>query len=252
MKDHVKDLGTWMSSSGNFDFHITKVISKVRQRIGWIRRSFMTNSISFKRFMWKNYIGGILDYNSQLWSPVNTSKISSLEQLLRSYTVNTYGLEKLNYWERLKEIGLSSIQRRFQRYKIIYIWKVIAGLTHNFGLTWNDHPHWGLLINIEKPVFYETKAAVYSIWRQSLAVEGTLLFNSMPSNVRNYPGKTLSGFKMMLDQVLENIPDCPPSHGLYPEPINTETGSNSNCLIDWSCFLKLRSRLTEENVLSSN
>ena len=78
VKDHVKDLGTWMSSNGNFDYHISKVICKVIQRIGWIRRSFMTNTISFKRFMWKNYIGGILDYNSQLWSPVNTTKISAL------------------------------------------------------------------------------------------------------------------------------------------------------------------------------
>ena len=34
-KDHIKDLGIWMSSSGDFSFHITKVISKVRQRIGW-------------------------------------------------------------------------------------------------------------------------------------------------------------------------------------------------------------------------
>ena len=161
-------------------------------------------------------------------------------------------LENLNYWERLKEIRLSSIQRRFQRYKIIYIWKVITGLTHNFGLSWYSQPHWGLLANIDKPVFHETRAAVYSMWRQSLAVEGALLINSMPSNVRNYPGKSLSGFKMTLDQVLENIPDCPPSHGLYPKPINTETGRNSNCLLDWSRFLKLRSRLTEENVSSSN
>ena len=183
-----------------------------------------------------------MDYNSQIWSPVSETKLSSLEQLLRSYTFRTKGLESYNYWERLKIMGISSIQRRFQRYKVIYMWKVVSGLTHNFGVSWHNHPHWGLLINIKKPVFHSINAGVYQAWRQSLAVEGALLFNCMPSHVRNYPGKTINGFKMTLDQVLEKIPDCPPSQGLYPEPINGETDRNSNCLTDWSKFLKLSNR----------
>ena len=47
-KDNIKDLGIWMSSSGDFSYHISKVISKVKQRIGWIQRSFRTNTIEFK------------------------------------------------------------------------------------------------------------------------------------------------------------------------------------------------------------
>ena len=55
-KDNIKDLGIWMSSTGDFSFHISKVISKVKQRIGWVQRSFRTNSIEFKKFMWRTYI----------------------------------------------------------------------------------------------------------------------------------------------------------------------------------------------------
>ena len=131
----------------------------------------------FKKFMWRTYISGLLDYNSQLWCPIEEGKVSSIEQLLRSYTANTDGLQYYNYWERLKRMGISSIQRMYQRYKLISIWKVITGLTHNFGIMWNNHPHWGILINIVKPVFYETSAGIYSIWRQSLAIECAILFN---------------------------------------------------------------------------
>ena len=109
-KDNIKDLGIWMSSSGDFSFHISKVISKVKQRIGWIQRSFRTNNIEFIKFMWRTYISGLLDYNSQIWCPINEVKISSIEQLLRSYTANTVGLQHLNYWDRLKVMGISSIQ----------------------------------------------------------------------------------------------------------------------------------------------
>ena len=37
VKDNVKYLGVWMSCNGNFDYHISKTIVKVRQRIGWIQ-----------------------------------------------------------------------------------------------------------------------------------------------------------------------------------------------------------------------
>ena len=120
-KDNIKDLGIWMSSSGDFSYHISKVISKVKQRIGWIQRSFRTNTIEFKKFMWRTYISGLLDNNSQILCPINEVKISSIEQLLRNYTANTVGLQHLNYWDRLKVMGISSIQRRFQRYRIIYL-----------------------------------------------------------------------------------------------------------------------------------
>ena len=118
----------------------------------------------------------------------------------------------------------------------------MSGLTHNFGIIWNDHPHWGRIIEIKKITFYEINACALSVWRQSLAVDGAMLFNCMPSTVRNYNGKSLSGFKMTLDQVLENIPDRPIAQGLFPDPINQESGKNSKCLVDWSKFLKLNSR----------
>ena len=101
-KENIKDLGIWMSNSGDFSYHISKVISKVRQRIGWIQRSFRTKDIVFRKFMWQTYISGLLDYNSQLWCPIEEVKISSIEQLLRSYTANTEGMQYYNYWERLK------------------------------------------------------------------------------------------------------------------------------------------------------
>ena len=136
-------------------------------------------------------------------------------------------------------MGISSIQRRFQRYRIIYLWKIINGLTHNFGIKWRNDPHKGILIDIKQIKHYSISGKVQRIWSQSLGVGGANLFNVMPYKVRNYGGKTISGFKMTLDQVLETIPDCPLSNGLYSGPINPITNMNSNCLIDWGRYMKL-------------
>ena len=137
---------------------------------------------------------------------------------------------------------ISSVQRRFQRYRIIYLWKVVAGLTHNFGISWRYDDHKGLMININQLKYHSISNNVLNIWKQLLGVNGAMLFNSLPYKVRNYGGKSISGFKMTLDQVLETIPDCPPSIGLYPLPINTESMKNSNCIIDWCKYLKISQR----------
>ena len=92
---------------------------------------------------------------------------------------------------------------------------------------------------------------VQKLWRQSLNISGAILFDSMPYKVRNYEGNTIAGFKMTLDYVLETIPDCPLSYGLYPALINPDTNMNLNCLIDWSRHLKLpqKKELSQKEVL---
>ena len=43
----TRDLGIIMSTDGHFDEHIDKVVTKSRQRCGWINRSFLNNEIEF-------------------------------------------------------------------------------------------------------------------------------------------------------------------------------------------------------------
>ena len=108
----------------------------------------MRNDINFKRKLWRTYIEGGMDYGSQVWSPTCNAKLSHLESVLRSYLANTEGLEVYNHWERLSMARLSSIQRRHERYKIMYIWKIVNGLVPNFGINWNENSRRGLMIEI--------------------------------------------------------------------------------------------------------
>ena len=60
------DLGVIILDSGDYRDQFFKVVKKVKQRCGWISRIFVNNSINFKRFMWKTYVQGLLDYGSQV------------------------------------------------------------------------------------------------------------------------------------------------------------------------------------------
>jgi len=59
-----------------------------------------------------------------------------LENILNSFTKRIDGMSYLLYWDHLKILGISSLGKRFQRYKCFYTWKIINGHAQNCGLEW--------------------------------------------------------------------------------------------------------------------
>ena len=146
--DSLRDLGIVLSSDGSFGAHINKVISKCRQRIGWMNRSFHRNTVEFKRSAWRSHIQSLIDYGSQIWAPIDNNNIVKLEQILKSYSKGILGLESNNYWDRLQILKVNSIQRRMESYRMLYIWKVITGKVPNFGLSWDSNSRRGWMVSI--------------------------------------------------------------------------------------------------------
>ena len=117
--------------------------------------------------MWKTYIQGMIDFGSQVWCPVATTQISNLESVLRHLTERINGLEDLDYWSRLSNLRMYSQQRRFERYRVIYIWKVITGNVPNYGLKFSENNRRGLMVDIPT-LKSKVKDSVKTIRNQSL------------------------------------------------------------------------------------
>ena len=124
----IRNLGIIISSNGDFLDHIEMIVRKVKQRIGWVYRAFQTNTIEFAKFMWKSYIQGLLDYGSQVLAPVKCTQLLKLEILQKSFTNRIVNLSNCDYWEKLQKLKMYSVERRFQGYAIIYLWKVMENL----------------------------------------------------------------------------------------------------------------------------
>ena len=95
--ENVRDLGVIINHNGNYNDHINHIVKKVKQRIGWIMRSFNCRSIEFMRFVWRTYIIPIIDYSSQLYSPIKGGNLLKLENLLKSFTTKVDGISHLHY-----------------------------------------------------------------------------------------------------------------------------------------------------------
>ena len=239
--DNVRDLGIIMSQYGDYNAHIDYICKKVRKRIGWILRSFNSRQPHFLRIVWKTYIGPIIDYCGQLYCPTSGVQLQKLENLLKSYTKKADGLYNLNYWKRLESMKMSSIGRRFERYRILYSWKVITGKTDNCGLTTLYNPLSGTTIDTINVDDYSKSQR-----EQSFHYSAPCLFNILPRYLRDMTEVTLDTWKDSLDKLLSLVPDQPHTVETIPGLCKFHTSDPFNSLLHWLPYLKLNNRRREE------
>ena len=68
--DKLRDLGVIMNEEATFSDHVHHVEKKVRQKIGWVLRTFYTRNAGFMKTLYKSLIVPHVDYCSQLWMPI--------------------------------------------------------------------------------------------------------------------------------------------------------------------------------------
>ena len=109
-----------MSSNCTFDFHVANVYKRCFNLTGWILRTFNTRETISMMTLFKSLVLSRLDYASQLWSPHLLKSIYLIEKVQRSFTKHITGIKNKPYDKRLKLLNLYSVQRRRDRYQIIW------------------------------------------------------------------------------------------------------------------------------------
>ena len=152
---------------------------------------------------------------------------------MQTFTKKIPEIRHENYWQRLKLLKMNYQQRRYERYRIIYIWKMLEGRVPNCGVKINSNQEGrrGRLCEVP-PVSRTATARVKSLREATLQVHGVRLFNCLPAELRNITQCSDIQFKEKLDKFLTNIPDQPMTGGLMPHVIDPVTGRHSNSLLD--------------------
>ena len=196
---------------------------------GWIYRTFQCRETFFLKHLWKSLVQPQIDYCSQLYFPSKSSDMERIESLFRTFTKKIPALRNLSYWERLKQLKLYSQERRMERYRIIYVWKIQKKLVPNCGLVFSaEDSRRGLECII--PALKGPKG-VQSLREKSFQIHGAKLFNSLPRHLRNRKGNDIEDFKYLLDKHLESIPDEPKVGEYIPSACDQITLKPSNSLI---------------------
>lgn len=190
------------------------MVIKANSMCGWILRTFRTRDKIPMLQLWKSLVRSNIDYCCQLWNPTRVGKIQAVEQVQRSYIRKIRGMQDLSYWEQLLALSLCSLERRRERYIIMYVWRILEGLTPNFnqpdagGIKSLHNERRGRTCNVPAVSRY-IPASVKNIRYSSFAVVGAKLFNVLPPELRNMKNCSVNSFKRALDKFLKTVPDEP-------------------------------------------
>ena len=232
--EKVRDLGVKLSNDAKFHLHISESVCNASRYAGWILRTFNTREPYAMLTLFKTMVLPRIEYCCPLWSPITIGLIRQLEAVQRSFTAKIHQMGDLDYWGRLKKLGLYSLERRRERYQIIYIYKILQGLVPNFEgeryqikLEYNDRR--GRTCRVPG-INVLALSSITSMIEASLSVRGPNLFNRLPIFLRNFNG-SVNAFKHKLDIFLKCIPDRPSLPGY-------QQSAPSNSIIDQLATLR--------------
>ena len=124
-----------ISNTATFTLHIRNTVKKARDKMGWVLRVFQSLERSLMLTLLKSLVIPLLEYCCQIWNPRKPKDIQAIEAIQRTFTYKITEVQHLNYWERLHEHKLYSLQRRRERFIIIYIWKITQHIVPNIDGT---------------------------------------------------------------------------------------------------------------------
>ena len=161
----VKDLGVTITPDFSFSGHINQISSKASNKLFWILSAFQSRTSYVLITLYKCLVRSLVEYCCPLWSPYNITEIQTLEGVQRRVTSKVVGLNSLDYLSRLKVLNLLSPQRRWERYIIIYTWKIFKCLVPNdVSIVFTINDRLGIKTVIPRIPIKRIKLGVYDVF----------------------------------------------------------------------------------------
>ena len=155
--------------------------------------------------------------------------INELENIQKTFTKKIDGMEELDYHERLKKLNMYSLERRRDRYLIIYGWQQIENIKENIlKLEISGRNSNRRIKQRQTPNYGRARERILPLIKTKInecpARKIERAFNCMPRELRDVTGVKTETFKNQLDKWLSVIPDQPRGGG-YARYVAAESNS---------------------------
>lgn len=126
-KEAYRDLGILLDCSLKFHDHIRETVFKANGTCINLLKSTVCRTADFMVTLFVTHIRPILDFCSTVWSTGYVGDVKALENVQRRWTKKVTGLENESYGNRLRILGIFSIQGRLLRSDLVMCWKIFNG-----------------------------------------------------------------------------------------------------------------------------
>ena len=122
-----RDLGVTIDDQLDLGKHIKSIVAKANRMLGLIRISFACLDRPMFLNLYLVLVRPHLEYCVQAWSPYKRKYIKKLEGVQRRATKLVPELRDLEYPERLRRLGLTTLEERRVRGDMIQTYKFVSG-----------------------------------------------------------------------------------------------------------------------------
>ena len=103
------------------------ISARAKRRAALIHRCFASRSIKNLTRAYITYIRPMLEYATTVWSPSQIYLTNTIESVQKQFTKRLPGLKNLTYEERLKLLGLQSLEHRRLIFDLVLCYNIIHG-----------------------------------------------------------------------------------------------------------------------------
>ena len=130
-----KDLGVVFSNDLKVGIHSRTAYSKASQSLGLIHRIIKFKNLRILIPLYKSMVRPHLEYCTVIWSPHNVKDKHLLERVQHRFIRMFPELKTLPYDERLKKLGLWSLEERRNRADLLEVFKMVKGFS---AVSWSQ------------------------------------------------------------------------------------------------------------------
>ena len=192
-----KDLGVHFDPKLNFQEHVNKKVLLANRNLGLIAKTFSYMSKEMFLTLYKSIVRPHLEYITPVWSPQFKKEQKIIENVQRRATRMVKGLCEKPYHERLKFLGIPSLEYRRQRADMIQTYKIFQQIDKmNINALFPGPPNTsrtrGNSLKIHK------QHCRTNLRKHSFSQRVVGLWNNLPQSVVNAP--SINSFKNQLNK----------------------------------------------------
>ena len=189
-----KDLGITISENLSPEKHVNNIVGTTYELLRKIKRAFTYMDEEMMKKLIEYMIRPRLEYAATIWSPHSKKDIRKIERIQRAATKMVPSIQDLPYEDRLKRLGLPTLQQRRERGDLIAIYRVSKGkdrVDNEYLFMWDSRDTRGHSMKLKKT------ACRRDVKKHSFPNRSIEIWNNLDETV--VQARNIHEFKVKLD-----------------------------------------------------